>query len=212
MKKVIAINGSPRKNYNTAALLQEALRGAADAGAETELIHLFDLDYQGCVSCFGCKRTATADAKKCFRTDGLTEVLTKLDDADVLLLGSPIYFFDVTGAVRNLVERLCFPRISYNAGPRTVPAKPMNCGLIFTQNHPADDTFAGTYTAMANAMRVLGGKVEQLVAGETYQFDDYSKYACSRFDEAERRRIRDEEFPKRLAEAYEMGKRLTLGE
>lgn len=56
MNKAIALNGSPRKNGNTATLLQKALAGAAEAGAETELIHLIDLDYKGCSSCFACKR------------------------------------------------------------------------------------------------------------------------------------------------------------
>ena len=52
MTKVIAINGSPRKTWNTATLLEHALSGARSAGAETELIHLYDLDFKGCVSCF----------------------------------------------------------------------------------------------------------------------------------------------------------------
>ena len=50
--KVMAINGSPRKKWNTATLLDKALEGAASQGAETELIHLYDLNYKGCISCF----------------------------------------------------------------------------------------------------------------------------------------------------------------
>ena len=53
--KVIAINGSSRINGNTAELLTQALRGAAEAGADTELIHLRPLNYRGCASCFYCK-------------------------------------------------------------------------------------------------------------------------------------------------------------
>ena len=54
-KKIYAVNGSPRKSGNTAVLLQKALDGAAAQGAETRLIHLTDLAYSGCKSCFGCK-------------------------------------------------------------------------------------------------------------------------------------------------------------
>lgn len=54
--KVIGFNGSPRKNWNTAILLNKALEGSASLGAETELIHLYDIDYKGCTSCFACKR------------------------------------------------------------------------------------------------------------------------------------------------------------
>jgi ferredoxin len=53
-KKVIAINGSPRRNWNTAKLCQAALDGAAAAGAETELIHLESMKFKGCMSCFAC--------------------------------------------------------------------------------------------------------------------------------------------------------------
>ena len=50
--KVIAFNGGPRKNWNTAMLLEKALEGAKSQGAETELIHLYELNYKGCISCF----------------------------------------------------------------------------------------------------------------------------------------------------------------
>ncbi len=50
--KVIALNGSPRKNFNTGTLLKKALEGAESEGADTELINLYDLDYKGCNSCF----------------------------------------------------------------------------------------------------------------------------------------------------------------
>ena len=63
--KILAINGSPRKTWNTAQMLESALAGCRDAGAETKLVHLIDLNFKGCISCFGCKRLggrATANA------------------------------------------------------------------------------------------------------------------------------------------------------
>ena len=53
--KIIAFNGSPRKTCNTATLLNKALEGAVSQGAETELIHLYDLNYKGCISCLHVK-------------------------------------------------------------------------------------------------------------------------------------------------------------
>ena len=53
--KVLAINGSPRKTWNTATMLNKALEGAASEGAETEIIHLYELNFRGCTSCFACK-------------------------------------------------------------------------------------------------------------------------------------------------------------
>ena len=57
MLKALFINGSPRKQWNTAQLLQKALEGARDGGAETEMVNLYDRDmnYKGCMSCFACK-------------------------------------------------------------------------------------------------------------------------------------------------------------
>jgi multimeric flavodoxin WrbA len=52
---VIGINGSPRKQWNTATLVTKALEGAAALGAATEQFHLYDLDFKGCKSCFACK-------------------------------------------------------------------------------------------------------------------------------------------------------------
>lgn len=52
---VIGVNGSPRKQWNTATLVSKALEGAAAQGAETELVHLYDLDFKGCKSCLACK-------------------------------------------------------------------------------------------------------------------------------------------------------------
>jgi multimeric flavodoxin WrbA len=54
--KAIAVNGSPRKGWNTATLLRKALAGAKKNGAETDLVHLYGLSYRGCISCFACKK------------------------------------------------------------------------------------------------------------------------------------------------------------
>ena len=56
MTKVMIINGSPRKNFNTAKMLKEAQRGAQDSGAEVEYVNLYDINYKGCISCLICKR------------------------------------------------------------------------------------------------------------------------------------------------------------
>ena len=56
MKKVLGINASPRKNWNTAQAVKKALEGASQAGAQTRLVHLYDLKFTGCLSCFACKR------------------------------------------------------------------------------------------------------------------------------------------------------------
>ena len=80
--KVTAINGSPRKSWNTATLLKKALKGAASQGAETELIHLYDLTFTGCTSCFACKTKGGKSYGRCAVKDGLAPVLKKVGAAD----------------------------------------------------------------------------------------------------------------------------------
>jgi multimeric flavodoxin WrbA len=69
--KAIGVNGSPRKKWNTATLLKKALEGAASEGAKTTLVHLYDLDYKGCISCFACKMRGGKSYGKCAVKDGL---------------------------------------------------------------------------------------------------------------------------------------------
>ena len=69
---VVAVNGSPRKNSNTATLLNKAIEGARSVGAETELFHLYDLNFKGCTSCFSCKRKSSKNNGICSMKDELT--------------------------------------------------------------------------------------------------------------------------------------------
>lgn len=75
MVNVIAINGSPRKKWNTAMLLEHPLNGAESKGAKTELVHLYDLDFKGCTRCFACKLKGGKSYGKCVMNDGLTPIL-----------------------------------------------------------------------------------------------------------------------------------------
>ena len=98
--KIIAVNGSPRKNWNTHILLENALNGAKELGAETELINLYDYNYKGCTSCFACKRKGVT-LNKCAMKDDLEPILQKITECDGLILGSPIYYVSVTGEMKS---------------------------------------------------------------------------------------------------------------
>jgi len=89
--KIIVFNGSPRKAWNTATLLNKALEGAASQGAETELIQLYDLNYKGCKSCFDCKMKNGKSYGKCAENDDLTPILGRIEEVGGIILGSPIY-------------------------------------------------------------------------------------------------------------------------
>ena len=107
-------NASPRKGWNTAKMLEAAKAGAEEAGAETELVNLYDIGFPGCKSCFACKLKNAKTNGVCAIRDDLRPVLERARKADVLVLGSPIYFSYPTGVYRAFLERLAFPVYSYH--------------------------------------------------------------------------------------------------
>jgi multimeric flavodoxin WrbA len=210
--RVIAINGSPRKNANTATLLQKALDGAASVGAETELIHLIDLRYQGCISCFACKRKGTRFIGSCALRDDLTPVLEKAKHSSAVILGSPIYLADVTALMRAFIERFGFMNVSYDKNSHTAFTGSINGAFFYTMNvsKPASALFSYVYIFNTGLLkRCLRGKVEQLICADTWQFDDYDKYMASNFNVAKKRKTRETVFPKDCEKAYQIGKRLS---
>lgn len=211
--KVIAINGSPRKKWNTATLLEKSLEGAASEGAETELIHLYDLNFKGCISCFACKLKGGKSYGKCAVKDELTPVLERLEDADAVILGSPIYLGNSTGEMRSFMERYIFPYITYSIDIQTFYPRNIPVGFIYTMNI-TEDLFemVGINKLIESnewvATRIFGYS-ESLCSTDTYQFDDYSKYVSSIFNPQEKAKRRKEVFPQDCQKAFEMGARFV---
>lgn len=214
MKKIFAINGSPRKNGNTAQLLQKALEGAASVGAETELIQLADLKFSGCRSCFSCKRLANPSFG-CAIKDDLSELLMELVDADGIVMGTPIYFGAETGLYRNFLERLYFPYLRYTNPPSTKAEKSIDFGFIYTMNITESGMEEYGYKKYLESsssipqMIFKSRNIYTLYSCDTYQYDDYSKYECTLFDEAHKAAVHQTQFPADLARAFEIGKTLA---
>ena len=184
--KTIILNGSPRKNWNTAMMLKEAQKGAESAGAETEYFDLFDLTYTGCRSCLACKRKG-AERCKCFWKDDLSPLIDRIFAADALIIGSPIYLGDITSQVHGLIERLHFCALSYD---------------------DYSNYFKGR---VKQSFEGLNGSVEVYACCDTLQVKDYSKYNMASFSEEHKRAVRKEQFPKDLEKAFQMGARLGGG-
>ena len=214
MKKIYAINGSPRKNGNTAKILTEALKGAESMGAETELIHLSDLNFSGCKSCFCCKLKNSPDEGKCALQDDLKPYLEKIIHADGLIMGSPIYFSAESGLYRNFLERLFFPLLKYSNPASSLAPKKFNVSFVFTMNVPPQIMQDNGYTDyLEKTLRfpklVFGSeKTEVLYVNDTFQFSDYDKYESSMFDPVHKAKMRETQFPQDLQKAFQLGKNL----
>ncbi len=207
--KVVAFNGSPRKSWNTATVLRHALEGAASKGAETELIHLYDYNYKGCISCFACKVKGGKSYGRCAVNDELRPLLDKVEEAGAILLGSPIYLGSVTGAMRSFIERLVFQYLLYDANYSKICKRKIPTGLIYTmnvkQNYLGQLGYAQNFKSMETTMQRTFGAAESIFVTDTYQFDDYSKYETSAFNEEEKAKRRKEVFPEDCRKAFEMG-------
>ena len=211
--KVMAFNGSPRKTWNTATLLKNALKGAASQGAETELIHLYDLKFKGCISCFECKTLGGQSYGRCAVQDELTPIFKKVEEADALILGSPIYFGTVSGEMHSFMERLLFPYFTYTEPPQSLFPKKIPTGFIYTMNVTADQMqelgYEPHFAKNQRFLQVAFGSAESLVVCDTYQFDDYTKVVADRFDAAHKAQRRQEVFPQDCQKAFAMGARLV---
>jgi multimeric flavodoxin WrbA len=208
--KAIAINGSPRKGWNTDLILQEALKWAADAGAEVEMIHLYDLNFTGCRSCFACKRKG-AEPARCFWKDDLSPVLDKILSADAVFFGTPIYFGEITSQMHALIERLSFILMTYDDYTKKLFHGKVNCGCFYTMN-VLQEGYEKMYEARMQqsfaVLNKLNGEVVDYACCDTLQFSDYTKFQTAMFSEEHKRKMREEQFPKDLVAAYEIGQKL----
>lgn len=103
--KVVAINGSARKNGNTAILLRYVMAELEKEGIETELVELSGQTIHGCLACRKC---STRKDRRCSQTGDFGNVcIEKMEAADGILLGSPTYVTDVTPEIKAVMDRAC---------------------------------------------------------------------------------------------------------
>ena len=209
MKKIVIIDGGPRKTFNTAALLKKVAEGASSVGEEIEVksYRLYGIDYKGCMSCMACKVKGKA-ANVCKFKDALTPILEEIAEADGLVLGSPNYFGEVTGQMRAFLERLAFPWLSYNDYSNTAP-KRMPVLLIETQNGTTERNNRNGYGTMEYCITQALGEPEKLNAYNTYQVKNYANYELAGFSEEAKRKYRDEHWDDDLQKAYDAGRRMA---
>jgi len=211
--KAIGFNGSPRKSWNTAMMLEKALEGAKSQGAETELIHLYDLNFKGCISCFACKLKEGKSYGKCAVNDDLKPIFARIEKADALIFGSPVYLGFVTGEMHSFFERLIFQYLTYTDPPGTLFERKLKTGFIYTMGMPEQGMIQMGYSQFMDRIAMfltrIFGHSESVCSYDALQFDDYSKYFAPRFDPEGKAKRRRDVFPQECQKAFEMGRRLA---
>ena len=102
-KKIVILNGSPRKTGNTSELVRAFAEGAVSTGSEVEVFHLDSLEIHGCKGCFGGRG---GRACSCVQRDGMAEIYPAVRESDVVVLASPLYYWSISGQLKTAVDRL----------------------------------------------------------------------------------------------------------
>lgn len=214
MKKIIAINASPRTAWNTGTLIREAAKGAESEGAEVKVYDLYQSEkFTGCISCFGCKLPEHQGV--CVCKDGLTPILDDIRSADGLIIGTPNYLGDVSAGFRALYERLIFQSLTYKTEPRSYNERRVPVLFIMTSN-AAEEFYAqiGYDKMLANYQNMLCnmvGPTKVMISSDTLQVSDYSKYNWTMFDPEAKKQRRETVFPTDKEKAFSLGAEMTGG-
>jgi len=152
--KILCINGSPHEAGNTATMMQVFSDKATDLGATVTNAHLNTMNYRGCQGCMACKDTSQI----CVLNDDLTNILAEVTDADVLVMGSPVYFGDITSQLKAFIDRtfsFLNPGFLSSDNPsRLEPGKTLV--MILPQGAPDENSFGGIFKKYAGIFKFFG--------------------------------------------------------
>lgn len=154
MSKVVIFKGSPRKNGYTAKLLEQVAKGAKSKGAEVIEFDLNDSGIRGCQGCFYCR---THDG--CAVNDYLQPMYDAIKEADAIVFGSPIYYYQITGQAKVWFDRT-FPMFGNDYKPKYPDKKLIT---IFTQGNPDPKIGAKGVKFANNMLEELGWKLEDSI-------------------------------------------------
>ena len=214
MKKIVAINASPRGGWNTAQLVEQAALGAKIENAQVKYYDLYKQEkFTGCVSCFGCM--LEPNQGRCVCKDGLTEILEEISTADGLIIGTPNYLGEVSAGFRALFERLIFQHLTYKHEVGGYAEQNIPVLFIMTSNIAEDLYDANGYTNMLagykKRLERFIGPVKFLICGQTKQVKDYSKYGWTYFDPQAVEERHKTVFQMEKAKVYALGAKMVSG-
>lgn len=167
MKKIVAFVGSPRRKGNTSELVNEVINGSKKEGAEIKIYYLNDMNIKGCQGCLYCRENGV-----CFIKDDMVEVYADIKDADVVVIGSPVYIYQVSGQVKLLLDRF-FPLTDKNHRPRFGDKKLV---MLYTQAAPFNIFFRRYFRYLEKALKPMGLKKHlRLIATKCFEKDSVSE-------------------------------------
>lgn len=214
MVRVVAVNTSPRRGWNTSDLVRAAAKGAEFQGAQSEVIDLYTKEkFTGCISCFACKKEPNLG--RCVCRDGLAEVLEKIRKADGLILGTANYLCSATAGFHALYERLVFQYLTYRkesmcCNPRRIPVLLIITGNMPETSYAPEQPNGQMLLRYQSTLNQYIGPTKTFVCGDTIQVKDYSLYHWTLFDAKAKMDRHTKIFPKEKERAFCMGAELAV--
>ena len=145
--KILAISASPRKGGNSDLLCDQFLKGAAEAGHETEKVRFDYLTIWPCKACDYCKTNV-----RCSQIDDMAKIQYQMMKADVIVLATPVYFFSMAGQLKIMIDR---------CRPKYTEMKNKQFYYILTSANPNPDAIDSTVAGLRGFLRCLPGAVEK---------------------------------------------------
>ena len=208
MKKIVAVNASPRTEWNTGTLVREAARGAESEGADVKVFDIYGLEkFTGCVACFECK--LGDNRGRCMNQDGLSPILEEIRSADGLIIGTPNHLGDGSAGFKALYERLIFQHITYKKELASYIERAIPVFFIMT-SHAAEELYTPNgygkmISGYQNSLNIFVGPTKVMICGDTLHVEDYGKYEWTMFDPEAKKARREDVFPKEKQQAFDFG-------
>lgn len=158
--KIVSLLGSPRSKGNSAAIANRFTETASKLGAEVETFELNRLSYRGCQACYACKK----NFDHCVLQDDMTRVLASVQEADVVLLASPVYYGDITAQLKGFIDR-CYSylKADYLTNPEPSRLEPKKLVFVQVQGQPDESMFADIFPRYDFFLKWMGFSETRLI-------------------------------------------------
>jgi len=159
--KIVSVLGSPRGTGNSSSIARRFCDAAEKLGADVKTFALNKLQYRGCQGCMACK----TKLDRCILEDDLTEVLDAIRESDVLVMASPVYFWDVSGQLKTFMDRTYSYLVpDFHTNPiksRLAPGKKLV--FILTQGNPDESMFTNIFSKFDYFFKSFGFDERRLI-------------------------------------------------
>ena len=208
MKKIIVIDGGPRKTMNISKLIESFCKGVTSKSEEIEVKHvrLYDYDYKGCYSCLACKVKNSKYLDVCAIKDGITEILKETAYADGLCIAAPIYFMDISAQTKAFIERLFYPWLDYNNICMN-PPRQLFTTTIYAMNDSLPERVNEMLDRIEFPLRFAFGNDtnERVAALNTMQVKNYDRYDFGMFPKEMKEAWHEEHWTEDIKKAFDAG-------